>query len=168
MKLRGNNLIVFFDVGGVWKTLAYATTCEIDINAQTIETSSPDTGKWVTRKKRKRDWQLSSGHLLFATEQEVDFFDLLESDQTIKLCFATVEKHPGIIDCDNYKKDGRFELVGDAYVTRLTITGRKGDMITSSATFQGNGKLEQKWAPWVFVDGKWDASGVWRKDGVWE
>ena len=65
MKVRGNNIILFYQKNGEWKTIAYGSTCEIDINAGTINVSSPDTGKWVSRKKRKLDWSINAAYLFF-------------------------------------------------------------------------------------------------------
>ena len=59
-------------------------------------------------------------------------------------------------------------LTGSALVVRLTESARKGDMVTMSAELQGSGKLEQVWAPWVFVDGVWSNKGVWMDEGVWK
>ena len=47
-KIRANDLIVMYKVNGQWKAIAFSTSCEIDISADTIETSSPDTGRWKT------------------------------------------------------------------------------------------------------------------------
>ena len=62
-KIRANDLIVMYKVNGRWKAIAFATSCEIDISADIIETSSPDTGRWKTYKKRKKGWRISTAHL---------------------------------------------------------------------------------------------------------
>ena len=53
MKLQGKDLIVFYWNGTEFTTLAYATQCELDIHADTVEVSSPLTGKWKTYRKRR-------------------------------------------------------------------------------------------------------------------
>lgn len=167
-KLRGNDLIVMVYVDGAWKAIAFGTSCEIDISADTIETSSPETGKWKTYRKRKKGWRLSSGHLKGDVKKNPDLFELLESDKSIRVCMTTVEAHPDIIKETEYRADGRYMLTGLALVVRVTETARKGDMVTMSVEFQGNGPLEQIWAPWIFEDGKWDYTDVWLNDGVWK
>ena len=167
MKLRGNDLIVMYEVNGNWKAIAYATSCEIDISADTIEISSPDTGRWKMFKKRKKGWRISTAHLKANVRKTPDFFVLLDRDEPIRVCLTTVEAHPDIIKCAEYKKSGHYQLIGSALVVRVTETARKGDMVTLSAELQGSGKLEQIWAPWVFVDSVWSNNGVWNDDGVW-
>lgn len=166
-KIRANDLIVMYKVAGAWKAIAYATSCEIDISSETIETSSPDTGKWKTFKKRKKTWKINTAHLKGNVVKTPDLFTLLESDEPIKVCMTTVEAHPDIIKHTEYKPSGHYQLAGDALVVRMTTTARKGDMVTMSAELQGNGKLEQVWAPWVFVNGVWSNDGVWIDEGVW-
>lgn len=167
-KIRANDLIVMYKVANAWKAIAFGTSCEIDISADTIETSSPISGAWKTYKKRKKGWKLSTAHLKGNVKKTPDLFELLENDEPVQVCFSTVEAHPGIIKHTEYKQDGRYMLTGEALVVRLTETARKGDMVTMSAELQGTGKLEQVWADWVFQNGAWSNKGVWMDEGVWE
>lgn len=167
-KIRANDLIVMYMIGGAWKAVAFQTSCEIDISADTIETSSPTTGKWKTYKKRKRGWRISTASLKGNVKKTPDLIELLDSDAPVRVCFTTVEAHPGIIKETEYRKDGRYELTGEALVVRATESARKGDMVTLSAELQGTGPIEQMWASWVFVDGVWRNKGVWIDEGVWE
>lgn len=145
-KIRANDLIVMYWVNGEWKAIAFATSAEIDISADTIETSSPETGRWKTYQKRKKGWRISSAHLKGNVKETPDLFELLDSDEPIRVCFTTVEAHPDMIDSKNYKKSGHYELTGEALLIRYTETARKGDMVTLSSEMQGTGKLEQVWA----------------------
>jgi predicted secreted protein len=167
-KIRANNLIVMYKVNGRWKAIAFATSCEIDISADMIEISSTVSGKWKTFKKKEKGWKISTAYLKGNVKKTPDLFELLDSDDPIQVCLTTVEAHPDIITQTEYKQDGRYQLTGSALVVRLTETARKGDMVTVSAELQGNGLLEQVWAPWVFVNGLWSNSGVWIDEGVWE
>ena len=167
-KVRANDLIVMYRVSGIWKAIAFATSCEIDISADVVKIGSPDKGKWKNYKKQKKTWKISTAHLMANTKDNPDLFELLESDDPIQVCLSTVEAHPGIISHTEYKQDGRYQLTGSALVVRLTVTARKGDMVTMSAELQGNGPLQQVWADWVFVNGLWSNSGVWIDEGVWE
>lgn len=163
-KLKGKDLIVFFEEGNIWKTwktLAYATTCEIDIQAEVIETGSPDTGKWTNKKKRRISWTITCGHLLSDIIQEVNVFQHLLNDSPVKVILSSVESHNSPINPLFYSLDGRFSMEGKAYVTRMTITGRNGDFCTLSMTLAGTGELQQKYADWILSTGAWQMKGVW-------
>ena len=74
-KIRANDLIVMCMMAGRGKAIAFATSCEIDISADTIETSSPDTGRWKTFKKRKKGWRISTANLKGNVKKTPDLFD---------------------------------------------------------------------------------------------
>lgn len=141
MKLRGNDLIVFFEQDGEWKTLAYGTTCEIDITADTMTVGSPYTGRWEKKKKRRISWNGSSGHLISMDSGLDAIYRMLTDVQPVKMLIGSVETHREPMEANNYLPDGRIKLEGDALITRLTVTGRKGDMATMSFSFQGTGIL---------------------------
>lgn len=167
-KIKGNDLIVMYKVDEAWKAIAFATSCEIDISADTVEISSPDTGRWKTYKKTKKGWRLSTAYLMGNLKKTPDLFEMIDSNNPIQVCFTTVEAHPGFIEHTEYKQSGHYQLIGSALMVRLTKTARKGDMVTMSAEMLGSGKLEQIWAPWVFVNGVWRDKGVWMNSGIWE
>lgn len=138
-KIRGNDLLVFFEESGEWKTLAYATTCDVDITAEIMRVGSPDTGKWAKKKKKRLDWTVSSGHLLSDVIQSVDAFKKLVGDNTVRVLVGSVGEHKTAMSPDDYKPDGRYFLEGEALVTRLTIGANRGDMCTLSMSLEGTG-----------------------------
>lgn len=143
MKVNGSDIYVFIQIGGRWKTLAFGTTCEIDIVAETKAVSSPDTGLWEILKKGRFSWSGSSGHLLAEGRQETDIFDVLKSAEAVKVAFSTVVPSDAPRDFRSVLPDGRFGLAGNANISRMTVTGKVGDCTTLSFTFTGSGKLEK-------------------------
>lgn len=167
MKLKGNDLIVFFEQNGAWKTLAYATTCEIDIQAGTINVGSPNTGKWEMKKKRRMSWRVSCGHLLSDTAQDIDFFKLLTNNIPVMVNMASVLPHLNPVFPNDYVPDRRISVKGYALLTRVTITGRRGDACTLSLELDGCGELNMYTSGWILDYGHWNMSGCWYDDGVW-
>lgn len=147
MKLKGNDLIVFFEKDGAWKALAYATTCEVDIQAETIAVGSPDTGRWAKWKKRRKSWSVSSGHLLSDEAQPVDVLGKLKEDEAVRILIGSVEPHKQSMNAGDYMPDGKFMLQGNALVTRMTVTGRTRDFVTMSMQMKGNGELAGSSSP---------------------
>jgi predicted secreted protein len=141
MKLRGDDVILFFEVGGKWRTLAYGTTCEIDIAADTEEGGSALSGRWKSYKKRRIGGTISSGHLMADAANEVDALALVEAGTPINVNFATVAHHALPVDAADYVPDERLQLQGAALVERVTITARRGDYVTMSVSLRGVGKL---------------------------
>ena len=161
MKLKGKDIILFVLHEGVWRALAYSTSCDIDVNLQYKTISSPDTGKWVRRRLIGINWSGNSAHLVSKSKNENELFDLWNLSKPITIKIGSVEAHPGIVDAAQYKMDGKLGFTGKAIINNLTITGRKGDMVTSSISFNGCGELIQERAPWILESESWNMSGVW-------
>lgn len=102
---------------------------------------SPNTGRWEKKKKRRISWNGSSGHLISMDSGLDAIYRMLTDVQPVKMLIGSVETHREPMEANNYLPDGRIKLEGDALITRLTVTGRKGDMATMSFSFQGTGIL---------------------------
>ena len=125
-KIKGNDLILFIRKEEEYKALAYSTTCEIDIQADTIEIGSPDTGQWTKKKKKRKNWRASSGYLISDSVDVIDVFKTLVGNESVSLIIGTVEPHALSVNADEYVPDERLTIKGDGIITRMTITGREG------------------------------------------
>lgn len=65
--INGSDLMLFIDSTGegtAFKSIAFATSHSLSISAETVETSSKDTGgKWVSKAPRKLSWTMSTENL---------------------------------------------------------------------------------------------------------
>ena len=141
-KIKGNNLILFVRKEERYKAFAFSTTCEIDIQADTITVGSPDTGQWEKKKKRRKRWKISSGYLVGNSKQVTEVYNMLLSDTPVAVMLGTVADHAHSIDADDYVTDNELTMKGEALITRMTITGRTGDFVTMSMELEGCSSLE--------------------------
>lgn len=139
-KLQGKDLIVFYRTGDEYTTLAYATQCELDISAETVEVASPDTGRWRTFRKRKLTWSLKNAKLV-SRLSEGDLASAIASADTVRVVIGSVAHTNDEREVTDYLPTGDMGYVGNAYLTRGTITGNNGDICTLSLELQGNGEL---------------------------
>lgn len=151
-KIKGSDLILFIQKDGKYKAYAYSTTCEIDIQADTIEVGSPDTGQWVRKKKRKISWRVSSGYLMSDGSASMEIFKTLIDKSPIMITLGSVRSHTDVVNADEYENDGRLTMQGEGLLTRMTVTGRKGDFVTMSMEIEGCGKLEMIWEPKITIE----------------
>lgn len=150
-KIKGNDLILFIRKEEEYKALAYSTTCEIDIQADTIEVGSPDTGQWTKKKKKRKNWRASSGYLISDSVDAIDVFKTLVGNESISLMIGTVEPHALSVSADEYVTDERLTIKGDGIITRMTITGKRGDFVTMSIDIEGSGALDIKIKEWIII-----------------
>jgi predicted secreted protein len=145
MKLRGNDMTLMVQRDGKWRAIAYATTCELDVQAEMLEVGSSLTGQWRHMLKRRLQWMGSTGHLMTDVRQEADIMEMVMSADPVTICMGSVQPHPMAIEADGWVLDGRVQMKGEAYVSRATVSARRGDVVTISAEFTGNGELEITW-----------------------
>jgi hypothetical protein len=167
MKYDGNDIIVFFQTGGQWKTLAYGTTCELDINAELIEVRSPNTGTWKESIKGKREWSGSSAHLMSDVKGEVEAFQLLNQDTPVRIFVGGVQPHREAGLPEDYVLDGKWGFEGSAHVKRVTVTANRGSKVALSMEFEGTGEPVWHYADWVLESGAWSMAGIWINHEKW-
>lgn len=151
-KIKGQDLVVMFRIGGQWKAIAYATDCELDISRSMLEVGSQNSGDYQEYKPKKIGWRITSAHLLSDVEQDVDVDALLVAGTQVQVTFSTVLPHPEPkADPPQYQPGYRFLgppygyaycRTGMAYVSRHTVTARHRTYVTSSIELQGTGPLQ--------------------------
>lgn len=84
MILQGNNLIVTAS-GQAGVALMGSKACTIDVKVDTIEVSSPTTGAWKTFLTKRKEWSVSTSHLITLSTFPLTFAQV---GTTVILTFA--------------------------------------------------------------------------------
>lgn len=139
---NGSDLMFFVKNGSGYTSIAYATSCSIDIATETTETTSKDhTGGWSTAIVKKLSWTGSSDNL-YADEQANGYdlmFKMLTDKQPIEIYFCT--KTDSAMAADSWVK-GAGGYKGKALITGLSATAGDGENATFNVSFTGYGALE--------------------------
>ena len=114
--IHGRNLIV--SVGGT--AIAAAKSCDLEIDAETIETSDPNQGVFKTYLAGRKSWKVSCGCLLLAIGSNAAMVG-----DTVSLTFG--------VNGDT--------MTGDAIVTSWKCSGAWGNLANGTFQFQGSGAL---------------------------
>lgn len=127
--VKGTDLRIFVGT----KTIANETTCSIDLTTSMIETSSKDSGAWMTQIPGRKSWSLTSTiQLDFADgTAQYTYDELLNAwlDQTeLTVAFKTAAVTDTI-------------LTGKAFVASKPVTGGDQEIATVEVTLQGTGVL---------------------------
>ena len=143
--ILGSNLMLFVHKktdGGSGSTtkataLACATSCKLDISASSLETSSKDSGKWMTKQATKLSWSGSSDNLLVLEDYE-SLFEIMIARTPIDIEFSTASN----LNAENGVPEGGWQTQADGYkgtaiITALTLTASDGDISTYSVSFEG-------------------------------
>jgi len=122
MAVLGNDIIVFKD--GV--AIAGTRSNEAQSSAETIETASPDDGKWRTFLPGRKEWSINVGYLVL-TDAGVKDLLLVGGVYTLKFQGKSAADTDGV--------------TGTAIMTDCHIAAQMGSLVTGSFAFKGTGPL---------------------------
>lgn len=138
-----NNIILGTDLMLFKKTkaLAAATSCQLTINANTLETSSKDSGKWTANQAAKLSWTASSDNL-FTIEDYTSLVDLMITREEVELQFSTCSNS----DSENGVPEDGWTASTDGYkgkaiITSIDANAADGENATYTVSFTGTGSL---------------------------
>lgn len=124
--------------------LACATSCKLTLNANTLETSSKDSGKWASNQAAKLSWSCSSDNL-FTIEDYTALMDACIAREEIEVQFSTVAN----ADSDNGVPEGggwtanKNGYKGMAIITSVDMNAPDGDNATYTISMTGTGALSK-------------------------
>ena len=116
--IHGRNLIVKWD----GTAIAGARSCELNVQSDTIEVSSPTQGLWRDYIAGRKGWTVTCGQLVTEVENNIDMVG-----ERVTLRFG--------------KRDDTDYVEGYAIVTSWKATGNIGSLTQGSFSFQGCGPL---------------------------
>lgn len=125
------------------KALAAATNCKLTLNANTLETSSKDSGKWTSNQAAKLSWTCSSDNL-FTIEDYADLMDACIMREEVEVQFSTVQNP----DSENGVPVDGWQPVANGYkgmaiITSVDMNAPDGDNATYTVSMTGSGALNK-------------------------
>ena len=120
MIIHGNNVILASATTGV--AFGAAKSCELDVQADTMETSTPSNGEWKTYLVGRKSWNMSLSHLVEGVKTNA-----MTVGQVITVQF-------GIRGSDSV-------LQGTAIVENWKVTATRGNLAQGSFKLKGSGPL---------------------------
>lgn len=157
----GEQLQVFFGSGNTLEVIAASTSCSININADTIDVSTKDSGRFGSSLAGKVTWDISADALFMVSDSGdtrysyEKLLDSLISGEPLDVSWATVSNFDtanaasdnnsdeyGNVFTPSRKQTSAKDLYsGKAVVTSLQLTADNGSLSTYSVTFAGKGKI---------------------------
>lgn len=103
--------------------LGVMKSCELTVTTETIETCSSSSSEWRTFVTGRKEWSMSSNHLVTAIYSHV-----MKVGDTVIIQFKN-------------RSNGRDYVYGTAICTESNVTGTRGNLATGSFKFKGTGAL---------------------------
>lgn len=120
--MKGNDLLI----GNNGNPLYAAKSCDIEVDCDTVEYSSPSSGRWRNFLAGRKSWTISVSYLV--SDQNIPS-DMSRVGQTFQLKVYPRNSLPD------------KQLTGDAICTSWKVTGTRGNLVQGSFVFQGTGPL---------------------------
>lgn len=148
--INGSDLMLFLkgNEDTTPKSIAFATNHSLSISAETVETSSKDTGgKWVSKAPRKLSWTMSTENL-YSLDGEGstydDLFTLMTGREEIEVVFSLEKDYATKADevpTGGWTPVTTGQYKGKVVITSLELNAPNGDNATFTASFEGVGAL---------------------------
>lgn len=124
MLIHGGNIVVSKIADSGYEAFAAAKSCEVEVDCEELEVSSPATGKWRDYTDGRLGWRVTVSGLV--TNTISDKLLMAGKKVYVKIANAT--------DADDY-------LTGNALVKSPKLTANKGSISQYSVVLVGCGEL---------------------------
>lgn len=147
--IKGSKLMVFIGAAGSEQAVAFATSHSLSLTLNTSEVSTKDHGDSPAVVPQSISWEMTTENL-YSDSGKAALYDAMITMKPVRVAFVsssyandTAEK--GIVGVQGAQGWSAEETIasGSAYITSLSVNAPAGDNATLSATFTGNGALEQ-------------------------
>lgn len=125
-KIKGNDVLLF----AAGNAIAGAKSCEIELECDLIETSSPTSGEFRSYISSRKGWSASGSFLL---DDSLGFSSMVSVGQTYTIQVGKVTAGTRTLGAD--------KVSGSAICTYCKITATRGNITQMSLKFQGTGAL---------------------------
>lgn len=143
-KIKGGDMMLF--IGG--KSIAYATSHTLTINADTSDTSNKDEGGggWRSEEVNILSWEATTENLMGDGEGNTyeSLVAMMLAKQPINAVFGEKSSDATDVPTGGWTGSG---FSGKVIITSIEINATNGEIATFSATFTGHGALSTGAAP---------------------
>lgn len=156
----GEQLQLWIGSGSSAHTLACATSLSVNINADSIDVSCKDTGKFGASIAGKISWDLSTDCLFAAANESggssnyVELVDAMIAGTPLTATWAVVENYDTanasggdedghIFNATTKAKSANNLYSGKVVITSIALTADNGSLSTYSVSLQGKGAINK-------------------------
>lgn len=143
--IHGDNLLLYLTSGKT--VVAYATSVSVQVDSESIDTSSKFSCKWASAMGGKASYTLSCDALYSSNQDGISFDKLLEfmvkGDQ-VEWYLGEEAAHNGSCETNPHTLDTtKTYYNGKAVVTSCSLEGGNNEIATCSITLTGAGEIQK-------------------------
>ena len=147
--IHGDNLLLYLT--SAQTVIAYATSCSLQVDAETIDTSSKFSCKWSSNMGGKAGYTISCDALYTASEDGISFDDLMAymvAGNQVDWYMGQEAAHSGSCETNPHTLDtSKTYFNGKAVVTSCSLEAGNNSIASCSITLTGAGEIQKNGAP---------------------
>ena len=142
MLVKGEEMYLYVTSGNT--PIAFATTCSVQIDGETIDTSNKMSGRWNSNLAGKNSYTISSDALFTQTEGLYSFDALMTKMIEGGKLEWTIGKAKNYITGDYDLDTTKPHYKGEGFVTSLSLNAGNNEVANCSITITGSGAIEHE------------------------
>lgn len=146
--IHGDSFLLYLTSGKT--VVAYATSCSLQVDSETIDTSSKFSCKWQSNMGGKASYSISADALYCSNADGISFDKLLEfmvSGEQIEWYMGEEAVHSGSCETNPHTLDtSKTYYNGKAVVTSVSLEAGNNEIATCSITLTGAGEIQKSGA----------------------
>lgn len=143
--IKGDNLLLYLTSGKT--VVAYATSCSLQTDSESIDTSSKFSCKWASAMGGKASYTISADALYCNNDNGISFDKLLEfmvKGEQIEWYIGQEEEHTGSCSDNPHTLDTSVTYYnGKAVVTSCSLEAGNNEIASCSITLTGAGEIQK-------------------------
>lgn len=143
--IHGDRLLLYLTQNK--KVVAYATSCSVQVDSETIDTSSKFSCKWASAMGGKASYTISADALYCNNESGISFDTLLEymvEGKQVSWFIGEEQSFSGNCDENPHTLDtGKTYYNGMAVVSSCSLEAGNNEIATCSITLTGAGEIKK-------------------------
>lgn len=150
--IMGDDLFLYIvDESGTTKqVIAFASSCELSIEGETVDMSNKMSCRWQANKRGNNSYSISSDSLYTQIASDGASFDDLFKKMVKGDAITWYIGSPKAMAEDETCEDRNFELdetlryyTGEAIITSLSLSASTGEIASCSLSLTGSGEIKQ-------------------------
>lgn len=146
--IKGSDLMLFTKLDTGLTAIAYATNHTLELQADELETSSKDSGKWKEKQITKLGWSATSENLVSGIGADDAYGLLVEKwiarePIDVHMTLATNADGGAGAPEGGWTPDATKGYKGKALITSISLNAPDAQNATMSVSLSGTGKLEK-------------------------
>jgi hypothetical protein len=146
--IHGDSLLLYLTSGKT--VVAYATSCSLQVDAETIDTSSKFSCKWSSNMGGKAGYQISADALYSSNASGISFDSLLEmmvKGEQVEWYMGEEQAWTGSCETNPHTLDtSKTYYNGKAVVTSCSLEAGNNEIASCSITMTGAGEIQKNGA----------------------